>query len=198
MDLPMGELLLQQIDTIPEPKNDPFSILEWKEINERHFWISNDITWDDCCFIVRMIQLINRIDNTINPEPIHIHIMSNGGELPTMFAIYDAIKASRVPVYTYNEGAAHSAAFIIFLAGHKRFARKHAVSIAHEGSAAMAGSYRESKAAMKAYEKDVANMRHIISEETNFSEEEVNLKFEENQDWYIFYEDMIQYGIIEE
>lgn len=198
MDLPQFEILPFQLQTdgFPEPKNDPFAILEYQDLNNRHLWLDGEINWDNCAFCIRYIQYLNRMDNSKNPKPIHIHIMSGGGDLATMFAVYNTIKNSKIPIYTYNEGAAHSAAFIIFLAGHKRFANKYSVSIAHEGSAELGGSYRETKASMKAYERSVQKMREIIADSTDYSPDEIEKHYDESQDWYIYYDEMVERGIV--
>lgn len=165
---------------------DPSLLLMYKNMAQRDFWLDDDITWDNCAFLVQYIQYLNNNEEERkNPQPITIHIMSNGGELPVMFTLYDVIRHSEIPVTTVNEGACHSAAFIIFLAGELRFMAPHATFIAHEGSGMMGGSYRENKAAMEQYEKDVAEMRHIIAERTGISEEEITKRFSESQDWYI-------------
>ena len=59
----------------------------------------------------------------------------------------------------------------------------------------MGGSYRENKAAMAQYEKDVEEMRRIIANETKASEELINKKFEESQDWYIRDDEAKKLGI---
>lgn len=179
-----------------EASNDPALIQEWLDLNDRHIWINGEIAWEVDSFVIRMIQFLNRTDLSENPKPIHLHIFSPGGELSTMFALYTAIQMSRIPIFTYNEGIAHSAAFIVFLAGEKRFASPYAVSVAHEGSSQMGGSYRESKAAMQAYEKDVQEMKNIIAQRTRLSLEDIEQHFETSQDWYIRYDEMIDLGII--
>ena len=176
---------------------DPGLLMMYKNLGNREIWLDDEINWDTCAFLVQYIQYLNRAEDDFT-TPITIHIMSPGGELPVMFTIYDTIKNSRIPVVTINEGACHSAAFIVFLAGQKREMRPHAMFIAHEGSGAMGGSYRENKSAMLNYDKDVAEMRHIIAAETGISEEDITRKFEEAQDWYIRYDEAKELGILRE
>lgn len=192
------ELQLPQMSLV-EPTlkyPDPGLLMMYKNLGNREIWLDDEINWDTCAFLVQYIQYLNRVEG--GDDPITIHIMSPGGELPVMFTIYDTIKNSRIPVVTINEGACHSAAFIIFLAGRVREMRKHATFIAHEGSGMMGGSYRENKSAMEQYEKDVAEMRRIISAETGIPEETITKKFEESQDWYIRYDDAVSMGILKE
>lgn len=176
---------------------DPDLLLFYKQLGTRDLWLDQEINWETCAFLVQYIQYLNQNEPDLD-TPITLHIMSPGGELPTMFTIYDAIKNSRIPVVTINEGACHSAAFIVFLAGQYREMRPHATFIAHEGSGAMGGSYRENKAAMEQYEKDVAEMRRIIAAETGIDEALITKRFEESQDWYIRYDEAVEKGILRE
>jgi ATP-dependent Clp protease protease subunit len=111
--------------------------------------------------------------------------MSPGGELPTMFTLYHTIRNSRVPIHTINMGACHSAAFIVFLAGHKRTMLPDAQFIAHEGSGVVGGTFRETKAAMARYERDVARMAEIIASNTTMTVDEIKEKYNTESDWYI-------------
>lgn len=193
------ELKLPQMSLV-EPTlkyPDPGLLIMYKNLGDRVLWIDEEISWETCCFLVQYIQYLNRHEAE-DMRPIEIHIMSNGGELPTMFTIYNTIKNSRIPIHTFNEGACHSAAFIIFLAGHKRSMNPDALFIAHEGSGGMGGSYRENKAAMAQYDKDVNRMKEIIATETGMSIEEINNHFEQVQDWYIRREEAEKLGIIKE
>lgn len=195
--MPDFEIMLPPI-SLTEPTlkyPDPDLLLLYKQLGTRDLWLDTEVTWENCAFLIEYIQYLNRTSEDFT-TPITLHIMSPGGELPVMFAIYDTIKQSRIPVVTINEGACHSAAFIIFLAGTHRLMNPHATFIAHEGSGAMGGSYRENKAAMEQYEKDVAEMRHIIANETGIDEEVITKKFEESQDWYIRYDEAVEKGII--
>lgn len=194
--------LLEYFDSRVDPTMklaDPGLVIFYKNLETNDLWLDANINWANCAFLVQYIQYLNKI--TPNPEqaePIRLHIMCNGGELSTMFAIYNTIKNSKIPIYTINESACHSAAFIIFLAGQKRYMNVDGVFCAHEGSGGLGGTYRESKAAMANYDKDVARMREIIAAETNLSVEEVESRFAQESDWYIRYEDAKQLGILKE
>lgn len=195
--MPDFEIMLPPI-SLTEPTlkyPDPDLLLLYKQLGTRDLWLDTEVTWENCAFLVEYIKYLNRTSEDF-VTPITLHIMSPGGELPVMFTVYDIIKQSRIPVVTINEGACHSAAFIIFLAGTHRLMNPHATFIAHEGSGAMGGSYRENKAAMEQYEKDVAEMRHIIAAETGIDEDLITKKFEESQDWYIRYDEAVEKGII--
>ena len=176
---------------------DPELVLFYKGLETRDIWLDSEITWETCSFIVKLIQYLNKKES-FDETPIKLHILSPGGELPVMFTLYETIKNSEIPIHTINEGGCHSAAFIVYLAGHQRSMSSYATFIAHEGSGMMGGSFRENKVAMRQYEKDVMAMKQIIAENTNLTLEDIENQFEKEQDWYICYDDACKFGIIKE
>lgn len=176
---------------------DPDLVMFYKGLEDRDIWLDTEISVESCSLLIKYIHYLNRkqsFDNT----PITLHIMSNGGELPTMFTLYHTIKNSEIPIHTINEGGAHSAAFIIFLAGHKRTMLPDATFIAHEGSGHLGGTFRETKSAMAQYEKDVDRMAALIAAETNLDKDAIRAKFDANSDWYIDYAEAERIGVIKE
>lgn len=186
------QVLIPRFNT-NEKYPDPDLLMFYKQLETRDIWLDTEISWEYCNFLV---QYLNWIDQDENKDPVTIHIMSDGGDLRTMFTIYDTIKKMNTPVITVNEGSCHSAAFIVFLAGHKRAMNKHALFIAHEGSSVLGGSYRESKAAMKQYDAEVEVMKNIIIHETNLTYEQIEEHFSSEADWYIGLEEAKEYGIL--
>lgn len=163
---------------------DPDLAMFYAGLQHREIWLDNDVEWGTCSFIVRYINYLNSVEGD-NMEPIKLHIMSCGGDLSVMFCLYHTIRNSKIPVWTYNEGQCHSAAFLIFLAGDKRMMHDDALFIAHEGSGMVQGSFRENKSMMKQYDKEVSRMKDIICERTGMNLEYLNEQFEREQDFYI-------------
>ena len=186
--------------SLVKPENelpDPEQLLFYRQLEKREIWLDTDIDYESCAFIIQYIKYLN-LAEAEDKTPIKIHIFSGGGSIEVMFMLYTAIRESEIPVWTINEGAAHSAAFIIFLAGDKRTMKPYAHFVAHEGSAGMSGTARETKAAMADYEIDIANMRAIFAERTNLTEDEIQEKYDMTSDWYIRKTDALKYGIITE
>lgn len=79
-----------------------------------------------------LIRYWNLVDEELSltlkdKDPIKIYINSKGGDLDSAITIVNAIKMSRTPVYTYNIGTTYQESFLIYLAGHKRFAYQNAI-----------------------------------------------------------------------
>lgn len=65
-------------------------------------------------------------------DPIKLYINSCGGDVYDAWGLIDIILNSKTPIYTYCTGYAMSAAFNIFLAGHKRYCYKHSTFMCHQ------------------------------------------------------------------
>jgi ATP-dependent Clp protease protease subunit len=77
------------------------------------------------------------------PKPLKIFINSNGGEIFAAIPLIDAIKNCSIPVHTYIEGIAASAASLISMAGHKRFITKNSFMLIHELRTGVQGKYSD-------------------------------------------------------
>lgn len=87
--------------------------------------------------IVDDILDYNRADIGVAPEervPIRLYINSPGGNICEGFSIVSAIELSKTPVYTINIGMWASMAFLIGIAGHKRFSLPHMLFLMHDGT----------------------------------------------------------------
>lgn len=165
---------------------------EWKGYKDRNVWLDEAICWHT---IQRLYKYLANLDPA-DQRPVTLNLMTPGGSLDCMFALYDLIKNSPVPINTYNVGSCHSAGFIIFLAGKERKMQKYGTFVAHEGSSVQMGTYRETKAAMAQYEKDVERMCRIIEAETNLEYDYIKSNFSEKSDWYINYDEAVSGGIL--
>jgi ATP-dependent Clp protease, protease subunit len=79
--------------------------------------------------------------NTAKPKALKIYINSNGGELFAAIPLIDAIANSKIPIHTYIEGMAASAASLIAMAGHKRFITKNSFMLIHELRTGVEGTF---------------------------------------------------------
>ena len=108
-----------------------------KDLKQRKLFIDDDICQETIGEIVKHIMQFNKEDKGIKKEdrtPILLYITSNEGNVDDGFELIDIIKNSETPVYTINLGYQYSMAFLINLAGHKRFATKNAKFLMHDGS----------------------------------------------------------------
>ena len=83
----------------------------------------------------KVIQpLINQLMalQLVSDDPIVLWINSPGGSLSDGFAFIDAMRMSKVPIYTIVRGWACSMAALISIAGHNRFMTENSWWMAHD------------------------------------------------------------------
>lgn len=117
-----------------------------------HIWFNDDITNSSVSQLIKIISGRNfvfeqkRIEMfycKIEPTPIYLHINSYGGELQEGMAAVDAIRNSKIPIYTIIEGEAASAATFLSVAGKKRFMTENSVLLIHQLSGGAWGKMEE-------------------------------------------------------
>lgn len=193
------ELLLQGIPESNLQLPDPSLIQEFKDLRNRVIWIDCEIK-DGLLDIVSKIIEWNREDKAISPEnrqPIKIFFNSPGGDLDIEETLVSMIRLSKTPVYGFALGMVASAASLIYLSCHKRFALPNAYFILHRGSCQnMGGNYNEIAAAMEDYKQQVEKMEKFYIENTLYTEEEVHKNIA--TDWYIRGDELLEKGIVNE
>lgn len=80
--------------------------------------------------------------DTEDDAPIHIHVMSDGGIIACGLAIYDALRASSVPIITHAHADVLSAALLIFLAGDERIVSTNTSVMFHRPFSSMKNADR--------------------------------------------------------
>jgi ATP-dependent protease ClpP protease subunit len=77
------------------------------------------------------------------PDPIYLHITTNGGDLLAGFYGYDKIKASAVPIHTIIEGSVASAGSLLSMAGKHRMMTPNSHLLIHQLRTGIIGTYEE-------------------------------------------------------
>jgi len=131
-------------------------------------------------------------------EPIKLYINSYCGSIYDMWGLIDVILNSKTPIYTYCTGCAMSAAFEIFLAGHKRFCYKHSTFMYHQMSYWKSGKYQDLVEDRE--EMDWLNKKseEYVIDRTNLIKDDIKEIREKKKDFYIHSDEAIKYGIVDE
>lgn len=176
---------------------DPDLAQYWEDLKNRIIWINDEITDEYLDFVSKIIYW-NRQDKGVPVEerkPIQIFFSSPGGSLDVQDTLVSMIKLSKTPVYGYALGMVASAASLIFLSCHKRFALPNAYFVFHRGSCSnLGGNYNEIAAAMEDYRKQVERMEKFYIENTTYPEEIVREKIK--TDWYVHCDEAMKYNVI--
>jgi len=110
-------------------------------IEDNEIIFNDDVTLESVRSLIIKINEANRefersraTDNTgyVFAKPIYLHITSEGGDLLAGFMAYDAIKNSKIPIYTVVDAYAVSSGSIMFMAGKKRFMRNNSYVLIHQ------------------------------------------------------------------
>lgn len=189
------------IPILPEMKEQktitPIEYDYWLNRENRTFFIDYEI--DEMYNLVDLSKTIismnmNEIDIPVDElKPIYIYIHSFGGDTYQASFFADLLISSRIPIVTIAMGTVMSAGFDIFLAGHRRYAFKHAQMLVHEGYANFQGTASEIEEAQKNYKKQLNESKIYILSRTDIDEKTFNKN--KSKDWYLTAEEIEKYHI---
>lgn len=195
----MPELLVavpQAVENLQLP--NPELLQFYQDEKDRTIWIEGEI--DESLFeISKLILKYNKEDKGIPVEqriPIKLCINSPGGDLDSTLAFIGLMNISKTPIQTINACWAYSAAGLILMAGHKRYALPNTECLIHSGSGHLGGSYEQTTEQMKNYKYLVDKMRDFILNRTKIDPK--LFKKNSQKDWYINTEEMLNLGIVDE
>lgn len=177
----------------------------WCVEKDRTLFVNGSINGeeDDSCStqdIILNIQRYNRIDdeNGVEPskrQPIIMFIDSIGGDAYGTYTLIRVMEESKTPIYTVNAGEASSAAGIILIHGHKRFAYPGTKTMVHSGSFGLYGNAEQAESAKKTIDKLRKRLEDTILSHTKITKKDYN-KYAP-KDWYFFDEEQLEYGIVD-
>lgn len=173
----------------------------YRDEKDRILWIEGEVS-EDAFSLFELSKLIlnyNKEDKDIPVEqrkPIKIFINSPGGELEPTLAFVGLMNISKTPIWTINACWGASAAGLILMAGHKRFALPNTTCLIHSGSGQVGGTYEQTTEQMKNYKYLVDKMRDFVLDKTKIDSK--LFKKNNSKDWYIYTDEMLSLGIVDE
>lgn len=171
-----------------DPNKDDKIFQKLKEnFNTSRMLVFNDDVSDDLVesYVCPIIQW-NREDEDIPVEkrkPIKILINSGGGDVFSANALIGAILTSKTPVYTVGFGMVASAAYMIYVAGHVRYAFPYTSFLQHDGETQIANSSGKAKDTMDFMNRMSEETKDLILSRTNISEEDYDKNYE--KEWWM-------------
>ena len=158
---------------------------------DRLFYIYGDINARNCADIAYDISQLNYEDDekeekekNYKRDPIRIYFNSFGGSVYDMWLLVDTILASKTPVYTYCTGYAMSAAFMIFIARHKRYMSPHATLMYHQIYCWRSGKYQDLVDDREQMDRLNEMMESYVIERTGLKKEDLKNIREKKKDTY--------------
>ena len=187
---------------IPEIANHQLpdaSLLQfYNDLENRIYWIDDEIN----TYSYDLIQYIlkwNREDKDIpisERKPIRLIFCSPGGDLDVEEAIVSIINLSKTPIYGIAISCVASAASLIYLSCHKKYALPNAYWILHRGSCNISGTYDQVMAAMEDYALQVEKMMEFYRTHTKFTKAEIENNM--GTDWYVRLDTALEKGMVDE
>lgn len=142
------------------------------------------------------LQLISINYNLSIIPPIELYISSDGGEVFSAFSAVDRIKSSKVPVHSYVEGIAASAATLLSVIAHKRFIRSNSFMLIHQVRGGLWGNFAEFKDEMQNLDLIMKYIKDLYLQHTKFTEEELDNLL--THDIYLNAEQCLEKGLVDE
>ncbi len=179
-------------------------------VTERTLYLSKQIDASSINDIVKELHKIIASDSDVSrfcqiergfsysPEPIRIYINSSGGSVYSMLGLYDIIRMSPTPVYTYAYGMAASAAAVLLAAGRRRFATAHSFMLIHSVSSWLTGKVEELKDGLEQAERLNNLINRLLTEHTRIPVSRLADKDRYKEDWWISAPEALELGIIDE
>jgi ATP-dependent protease ClpP protease subunit len=132
----------------------------------------------------------------VKSPPINLHIQSEGGSLLHSMYLVDIIKNSPIPIHTYIDGFAASAATLISVSGHKRFMTENSLMLIHQLSSSSSGKYNELNDDMDNFKTFMDLIKKIYFKNTRISSEELNDLLK--HDLWLNSQKCLQLGLVDE
>lgn len=164
--------------------------------NDIYFY--GHVTQESCFWLTQAIDKINKENNNMDHiDHINLHIQSEGGELVPTFHVVDIIKKSSIPVYTYIDGFAASAATLISIVGHKRFMEPHSLMLLHQLSGRNEGTFHYMQEEMSTMNTYMNFVREIYTSHSKLNYIEIDKILEIDNRW-LNASKCLEYGLVDE
>ena len=164
-------------------------------LKERIVFLGTPI--DDNVGNLIMAQLLH-LESEAPEKDINLYINSPGGEMTTLFVIYDTMQYIKPDVSTIVMGQAASAAAVLSLAGAKgkRYALPHARLLLHQPSGGAEGQAVDIEIQAKEIVRSRELMNEIIARHTGQPLERVSK--DTDRDFILTAEQAMEYGAVDE
>jgi len=143
---------------------------------------------------VRSFTMANNLD--VEPYPIHLHINSGGGSIISGIASMDTILRCKVPVYTYVDGFAASAATFLTIVGNKRFISRHSYMLIHQLTSNFWGKYSEFQDAKQNLDLMMDTIKNVYKKYTKVPVRKLNEILKHDLMWDA--KTCLKYGLVDE
>ncbi len=164
-------------------------------LKERIVFLGTPI--DDAVGNLIMAQLLH-LESEDPDKDINLYVNSPGGDITSLFAIYDTMQYIKPDVSTICMGQAASAAAVLVLAGTKgkRYALPHSRILLHQPHGGAQGQAVDIEIQAKEIIRYRQLLDQLISEHTGQTLEKVSK--DTDRDYILTAEEAVEYGVVDE
>jgi ATP-dependent Clp protease protease subunit len=164
-------------------------------LKERIVFLGTPI--DDAVGNLIMAQLLH-LESEDPDKDINLYINSPGGDITSLFAIYDTMQYIKPDVSTICMGQAASAAAVLVLAGTKgkRYALPHSRILLHQPHGGAQGQAVDIEIQAKEITRYRKLLEELIAEHTGQPLEKVSK--DTDRDYILTAEEAVDYGVVDE
>ena len=142
----------------------------------------------------KSFSLANNLD--IEPPGMHLYINSGGGSITSGISSMDTILRCKVPVHTYVDGFAASAATFLSIAGTKRYMSRNSYMLIHQLSSNFWGKYSEFQDEKQNLDLMMGTIKNVYKKYTKVPMKKINEILKHDLLWDA--ETCLTYGLIDE
>jgi ATP-dependent protease ClpP protease subunit len=147
-------------------------------------------------YVSKNLLLVGINYNLNEVPPIELYINSEGGEVFSALSAVDRIISNNVPVHSYVEGMAASAATLLSVVAKKRYIRKNSFMLIHQINGGIWGNFSEVRDEVQNLELLMTSIKNIYLKYSNFDEEELDNLLK--HDIYLSAEQCLEKNIVDE
>ena len=164
-------------------------------LKERIVFLGTPI--DDAVGNLIMAQLLH-LESEDPDKDINLYVNSPGGDITSLFAIYDTMQYIKPDVSTICMGQAASAAAVLVLAGTKgkRFALPHSRILLHQPHGGAQGQAVDIEIQAKEITRYRKLLEELIAEHTGQTLEKVAK--DTDRDYILTADEAVEYGVVDE
>jgi ATP-dependent Clp protease protease subunit len=164
-------------------------------LKERIVFLGTPI--DDAVGNLIMAQLLH-LESEDPDKDINLYVNSPGGDITSLFAIYDTMQYIKPDVSTICMGQAASAAAVLVLAGTKgkRYALPHSRILLHQPHGGASGQAVDIEIQAKEITRYRKLLEELIAEHTGQSLEKVSK--DTDRDYILTADEAVEYGVVDE
>ena len=156
--------------------------------------IGQDVIEDYIMYILKW----NKEDKDLPVEvrkPIKIYISSPGGNVFDANIFIDIIEASKTPVWGIALDLVASAAYLVYLACHERYAFKNSAFLQHEGEIVIENSRSKAKNNVQFFDSQEKRAKDFILSKTTMTEEFYDSVYE--QEMWMYSDKAKEFGVVD-